>query len=303
MSVIHDFIYSFHMPLMFIISGYVHGKKEHFTSDQKFSGYLRKYAVDIYLPCIYFSFLYWLPKYFTLNEANNVENFGLTSLQDMFMIPIKGHNIYWFLCTLFFVKMIHLSLEAISKRIDINLLLWTILFVAAKFLNVGFIDDTVILSYGFYFHLGFIMMRKTLITESRHPTVFHGALLFAAGSALFLYTYFIGSGNAYTVNAEAIVLSLAMMTMFYALPVRNHFLSECGSCSMVIYVLHVHVIFAMRIIYRFLGLSASVHPSILFIPTVIVSVIIPLLVVYIYRHVKCFRWIEYIFYPGKLLRK
>ena len=289
-----DFIYSFHMPLMFMIAGYVHAKKEHFTSGQKLSGCFRKYAIDIYLPCIYFSFLYWLPKYLML-EADNVENFSLTSMHDMFLIPVKGYTVYWFLCTLFFIKMIHLSLEAISKRIDLNLLLWVVVFVFVKFLDFGFIDRYVRLSHGFYFHLGFILMRKGIITESRHPTAFHGVLLLVAGIIAFLMQY--------VTAAAAICLCLAFMMIFYAAPIKNSFLVECGSCSMVIYVLHVHVIFAVRIIYRFLGLSANVHPFILFILCVAVAVIVPLLVVQLYRHVKCLRWIEYIFYPGRIFSR
>ena len=83
----------------------------------------------------------------------------------------------------------------------------------------------------------------------------------------------------------------------------NALLAECGAASMAIYVLHNFVISALRLIFRRLGLSISVNTVLLFVFCCIMGVIIPLVVTRLYRNVKCLHWVEFVFYPGKLIPK
>lgn len=101
---------------MFIIAGYAHGMKEHFSSGQTYKSYLRKYMIDLYLPCIFFSLIYWLPKYILRSSSiGTAEGLIPTSIDGLFRIPFFGFSAYWFICTLFFVKILHLVFERYLK--------------------------------------------------------------------------------------------------------------------------------------------------------------------------------------------
>ena len=54
-------------------------------------------------------------------------------------------------------------------------------------------------------------------------------------------------------------------------------------------------------IFTVSGLSVSADPVVMFAAAFVPAMVIPLLAVYLYRNVKYLRWIEYIFYPGKLI--
>ena len=289
-----------------MIAGYVHGMKDHFSAGQKFSGYLKKYVVDLYLPCIYFSLAYWLLKYFLISPLNNSLNFteGLTfTSTHLYLIPLTGIREYWFICTLFFVKVIHVAFEGLFRRANVNALFWCIAFIAARFCGMKIFYSTAIFSYGLYFHIGFMMKRKDIISESRHPAAIWGLSLFVAGFMFFLFPYMNDTSNAFTGTAAALFMSIALIMIFYAFGIKNRFLAYCGVFSMVIYALHLYIISFMRFSYRFAGLSSTVNSAILYFVCFIAALFVPLLVIKLYQNVKCFRWIEYIFYPGKLLPK
>ena len=255
--------------------------------------------IDLYLPCIYFSLSYWLLKYFLISPSNNAEGVTLTSTLELCLIPLKGFQEYWFLCTLFFVKVIHAAFEGLCRRANINALFWCVIFAAAKFCGADCLDSMAGLSYGLYFHIGFLMRRNNLI----RPRAIYGVLLFVAGFMFFLLPYVKGSADIFTGTAAALFMSTGLMIMFYAFWIENRFLAYCGIVSMVIYALHNYLIAFMRFAFRLMGLSSAVNPAVLFIVCCFAALFVPLLVIKLYKNVECLSWIEYIFYPSKILTR
>ena len=294
-ALIDGWIYSFHMPLMFMVSGYVDGMR------QKTSGILqriKKCIVSIYLPCLYFSLILWLPKFlWSFLGISNAENFTLASVNDLFRIPFYGFDIYWFLATLFFVKLLHILTERFIPGRSLRALFWLSAFML--YLSCAGIPS--FCYYGLYFFTGFTLRRENIITSGKHPGIICGIILFLAGMIFFSASYFGGLANFFTRDGAAVCSSLGLLIMFYALDIRGAFLALCGANSMVIYVFHGWVISSLRLVFRRLGLSETVNPAVLFVFFCVMAVLLPLCVIRLYRNVKRLGWIEYIFYPGKLI--
>ena len=70
---------------------------------------------------------------------------------------------------------------------------------------------------------------------------------------------------------------------------------------MVVYCLHNYAAASLRMLFTVSGLSSSASPIILAAIGIIFAMTAPLAVVWLYKNVKCLRWIEYIFYPGKMI--
>ena len=294
-ALIYGYIYSFHMPLMFMISGYVDGMKENSSGTL---WQIKKSVVGIYLPCLYFSFLIWFPKFlWSALGINNAEGFNLASVNDLFRIPFYGFDIYWFLCALFFVKLLHILNEHFIPSWKFRVLFWACAFV----LYESWTGAPSFCRYGLYFFIGYTLRQKNLITQDNHPETLWGMLLLFAGMIIFSASYFYGLENVFTRTGAALCTSLALFVIFYAWDIRGKFLAFCGACSMVIYVLHNPVTASLRLIFRRLWLSSSVNPALLFVICCVMCVLVPLCVIMLYKKVNCLRWIEYIFYPGKLI--
>lgn len=314
---IGDYIDCFHMPLFFILSGYAHGMKERFSSGQSLLPYVRKSVIDLYIPGLYFSLLYWLPKYLLVsNPAFATENFRTVSLNDLLRIPLYGFNLYWFLFTLFFVKVLHMFFERYVKRESLHIMFWLLMYSVAVIFFLrdevnSFLRDAAVFlvrdeNYffsvfytGIYFHIGFLMKKYSFIPQK----ISMGILLFLAGTAFFAVSHFYEFRNIFTRTGSSIFTSLALFVIFYDLNINYGLLVTCGVYSMVIYCLHNHVVAFCRVAFRLTGLSSSASPLVLFVICIFFAVLIPLIIVWLYKNVKSLRWIEYIFYPGRYKSK
>lgn len=293
------------MPFMFIIAGYAEGIKS------KVPGTLfrlKKCVVDLYLPCMYFSLAMWLPKFILQNlNLGSANIFDHVSLSRLFKIPFYGFNHCWFLSALFFVKVIHIMLEHLNISRYFQALLWIITFFSYQLLleNAPLFWDNapVFLYYGLYFYAGFVIRRENIVTSACHPKALYGIIFLLAGMIFFSVSYFYGQRNVFTVAAAATFTSLAMFIMFYAWNVGNSLLVTCGVHSMVIFTLHHYVLVMVNIICRYQPAYVSSSPALAFLIVCSAGVLLPIAVIWLYKNVKCLRWIEYIFYPGKLMRK
>lgn len=293
-------IYSFHMPLMFMIAGYVHGMK-----DCRTKGYfycLKKNFVNLYLPCMYFSLIQWCIMYFIF-ASRNPANFGAVTLSDLYTIPFNGLKEYWFLATLFFIKAMHSALECMSCRKILHSLFWIILFFLIKLYSNGLPSSVMHLSHGLYFHLGYIIRQNNYISQSRYPRLLWGIILFLMGLAFHFIPCIYEYNSFSTSTGTALCSCFGLFIIFYALNVNYSILVLDGLYSMVVYCLHNWITASFRMVFTISGMSANSDPVMMFAVSFAFAMILPLCVVWLYKNVKCFRWIEYIFYPGKLLLK
>ena len=89
-------IYSFHVPLFFICSGYLYQKYSHVNSVGAWWFNVRKKAISLGVPYLVFTLLTLVMKAFAGNLANSAE---IGPLQTLLFHPTAP---YWFLYTLFF---------------------------------------------------------------------------------------------------------------------------------------------------------------------------------------------------------
>ncbi len=130
---LHDFIYLFHMPLFFIISGYLyHGTHNDYKS------YIKKKAKRLLTP---FLFFFILPAVVLFVKTNELEVFYSWIKDETFFVsPI------WFLYVMFFTTIIYPLFQKLT--------IWTILSCTIWFLSTHFhfyaFIDTIILSLMFF---------------------------------------------------------------------------------------------------------------------------------------------------------
>lgn len=157
---IYDIIYSFHMPFMFLISGYV----EHMvsTKNQRKQSVMRLFFV-IMVPYFIFSFLLII-----MNVIFGLEKANALSFIRVIIDPVSG---LWFLYALFLFKI----LEMVISRLHINIWIVAILSFLAFILEAGIIQLPGILSYvcafGFSYFVGYILYEKSISTKQYVVTI------------------------------------------------------------------------------------------------------------------------------------
>ena len=288
------------MLFMFMIAGYVHAMKERYG--QSFLPFAKKYFIEIYLPCMYFSFIQIFIM-LTVFSSSNPANFGAVKPGEIYAIPFAGFKEYWFLAALFFVKLLHTFLECRVRSLRAVSVFWIAVFIIAPYLgrmSPSFLHNGILgLTRGLYFHAGYLLKRCKFFSEDKAPKISIGIMLFLAGFALFIAEYIYGVSIP---AVAAICTSLALFVVFNAIKVNYAILVVYGVHSMVVYCLHNWIVAVFRMSFKITGLASSAEPVILFIMCFPAAVLLPLLVVWLYRNVKPLHWIEYIFYPGRLLR-
>lgn len=289
------------MPFMFMIAGYSHGIKEHFHSGQTYIYYLRKYIIDIYIPCLIFSYTYWFSrKFFVPSSSVSTESFHNAYYSELLTIPFFGYSVYWFICALFFVKIVHIFLERYVKHEYMQIIFWVSLFIIINLFREKVPSFFGHFTHGLYFHAGYILKRNKLIRQRK---LLYGIIFFLLGMLCFHASYFLGQRNILTSTGASMFMSLSFFQIFYAFGISYRFLVICGIYSMVIYALHSYIATPFRVIFRMTGLFSSGNPFMLFTLSFVLSLAIPLVIVWLYKNVKCLNWIEYIFYPGRYKRE
>ena len=151
---IYDIIYSFHMPLFFLISGYLYK----FTWSKNNTGVLKKIGnkffnmVPLYLV---FSLVFWLFKYYATLYSNiqMSEHFNFIDLMHIYIAPLAY---LWFLYVLICLFIIIPLLESFIKPVLVFLVLF-LLYIFAPHIEGMFAIVNLIIYGGVYFSLGSIL--------------------------------------------------------------------------------------------------------------------------------------------------
>lgn len=159
-------IYGFHMPLFFFISGYLlHYTQPDLQSIRLFgtNGYLTRKARRLLLPYFVISSLLFVPKAMMSSYAVRPIDLSLNSYIDMLVYPY--HNVlgaFWFLPTIFlvftaFVFMARLSLK-VHPRTYIRMVLLACIAVniCIKFHHESIFNILGVVHYLVYFVMGYI---------------------------------------------------------------------------------------------------------------------------------------------------
>ena len=269
------FIYSFHMPLFFILSGFF--AKDHIYDVKKA---IIKKAKQLLLPYAAINIL----RYITQIMLSGITKASLTNFILSFLyasgsknqsqlsiikVPIVGMT--WFLPALFFCQVIYICLSDFAKKYNISLgLMVVILGLAAYGLN-----DVIWLPFSLqpaigglvFYHVGFLMKKHHIIEDN--PKSIPLSIL-VIGAILWLITIFtktVGmSGNAYPGMCSFIgaICGTYFITQFSKIlekvPLIGKGLLWCGKNSIYIYALHAFDIRILAYLKNFV-LSFYALPS------------------------------------------
>lgn len=266
------YIYTFHMPLFFIISG------SFFKLDRKpgsgtafLSGNLKK----IVYPYFLWSIIQGGIQVAMSGSATTNRSMEASRLLEIPWNPISP---FWFLYALFFSQLIWFLIRDRVKP-EIVLTAAFLVFVALRLTDAPqTLED---IGYGFlYFSAGVWVSQHDIM--QRLPTSWLAAIGIAvAGLALTVGCYLLGVPERLPFVA-AVANLLAVLTLCRAIEAHapaswtTKFLVLFGQCSMGIYVLHILVIGVVRFAEtRVLGVH---NEAILLVSLVIAGVLIPTVV-------------------------
>lgn len=171
-----NLIYSFHMPLFFIISGYVaqHSKNKSIK--------LKKRIISLLYPFILWSFL-----------LNIIVKSNYSSFYETFRYICYPDNGYWFLWVLFYISIIT---DLFYSKIWTLKLVALLLALLVVIFNTPLFGFNLIKYYGIFYFVGIILCRYSLLFRLDSISICAKAVFVCAGVILsLLYMH----DNNYTV--------------------------------------------------------------------------------------------------------
>lgn len=259
LNLIYSFIYIFHMPLFFFISGFFYKNIEK-SRDKAFN--------TLILPYIVFNTIYGLCICFIRNET-----FKLT-------IP---YNEYWFLLSLFSMKIILPYLINIRYILIISFL---VAFVAGFFKDIGLqLSISRTLSFMPFFVFGYYSQRDTIyfIRDKKYLLIITFlficmALYVISNDSISRFCNFFQDspydhklyGPVLRIFQDVCAISI-FLGFFILMPKQKvRLLSYMGRNVMIIYALHVLIIGIIRLIIPTWNMSWLHNSIVLLSPLVIV---------------------------------
>lgn len=284
-SLIRDVIYSFHMPLMFVISGLVaknfsmvnHGS----SCINFFFEFMKKNIIALYIPYLIWGYAFWTVKYFIYAGNRNVTlEDGINLFWNYYDWPV------WYLLILLFIKIIDILIQIMGIKLEYQGLIWLSAFIIGAFFNVYLLSN--ICCYGIFFYIGrYLQDRKK--TLGRLFIIYLFVLV--AGIILYInhYDYF---GKLFTGSS----ISVLFVILFSKFNLTSPVMALIGENSMVPYVLHAYFTIPIRI---FLNKINCGNVFIYIIAESSAAVILSLIIIILMKRIKFLGMLEVLFYPTR----
>ncbi|MEZ5841355.1 MAG: acyltransferase [Hyphomicrobiales bacterium] len=242
-------IYSFHMPLFFVLAGFVSGLKR----ETRLDAFARQTFWGIVMPYLVWSAI-WIGLKASLPGVVNVP-IGLDALLSIAWSPVEH---FWFLYHLFFIRILWFFVgRAGNQTVDIAFFAaLAVAGIAMKALGIGPEIVSGIFLNGAYYGFGMLVLpllvaqvfgRAGVPATAIATVVWLGAAFLAIG----------GSGLA-AVATAALAGSLMTAGLSLLLPEARGFLLRgfafLGEASLAIYVMHLPFAAAARVVLQKAGL-------------------------------------------------
>lgn len=269
---VHYWIYSFHMPLFMILSGYMFYRAYCVKREQKKQRYHLQ-MLNIGMLYFIFGLLKWT------SQTLLVQFVAIpVTLEDLLYLGISPLEELWYLYVMLFLYLIAYRLERIRISENIKLagvLCMSYLGTAMPWTHRFPLDR--ILYYLLYFYLGVFLAKKTEVSLKK------GWPLYAVVAALSA-VWILRHGDIREVPALRIAAALSLSLLFLSILMRERKESKTesrvhqvccflGRYSLEIYVLHCYVIAAGRAFLPKLGIrNLFVSVPILFV----LAILLPL---------------------------
>jgi fucose 4-O-acetylase-like acetyltransferase len=265
-------LYSFHMPLFFLLSGLFVRR----STRRSVAGFISNKMAVLAYPYFVWSIIQGF--FQTLHYASH-----RLTLIDILKIPYVPIDQFWFLYTLFIMMVIYRMLLTISMSDVAFFFLSTVCFVAeiAQFNIIRWNVAHDVASFLIYFAAGTVIARGSILVrfaELKNAWLF---LISAGGyAAVAIGIIAPGQHEAALSPARALagITATVALAIFLSRSARFSFIKLWGKLSLEIYVVHVLASAAIRVaLQRIFGLT---DPMVHFIIGVVAGVYVPILFTY-----------------------
>ena len=267
------FIYSYHMPLFFIISGMTLHLAYIKSDDELKKDKYKSQILNLFLLYVIWALILWGFKMIFSGYVN--EQYGLKDLLNMFIAPLGNYWYLYVLCVLYILVYIF-KLNKVNKYILV--LCGFVLSVFAHYLfNKGLIHFTIyrILFNLFFLCVGMAICSKPKIIENQYLPVISAIISIGLLVAYFAFDYDV-MGEVFVKSVLALTMSLVFIWLFKNIELLNNkFLSICGKYCIYIYLIHFYITAGNRKILPMLGITT---PFLSLIINIVSALLISLLV-------------------------
>ncbi len=297
---IYNVIYLFHMPLYFVISGYVFSIA--YCKAEKLE--IRKVNAQIVNLC--WNYLLWSLLFggFKIIFASRV-NSEIT-VQRLLLLPIKAIDLYWYLYVLIVLYLLAVICKSIHVKRIYTILLSILLIGIYALISLPDLTIFKVLPYAFFFITGMSMAEVKNIRKSILVTVDLVCLLICIWSyvtAIREQALISWTDNALIGGITAFAFSILLFQIFmrFGENKKVHVLDTVGKYGLEIYVMHCFITAGNRSILPKLGVQK-------FVPAVLLNfamaVMIPIMAAVILKKVRIKKTNLHtlIFRPSKALK-
>ncbi|MBQ3528230.1 MAG: acyltransferase [Clostridia bacterium] len=244
LEALERFIYSFHMPLFWIVSGYTFYLAYCKNREERAYRYKNQLLNSIYVYFL-FSTVQWTIQ-FVFSSVTNTK----VSLADLLLMPIRPMSPYWFTFVLVFYYVVFYAFEKVKLPETAKLIIVAVLSALGNPLDIDIVIPLrILLVHMLLFYLGIYFAKvKAMIADSAWAMIL---LSVAAVTLIFVDTVFdipyIPMVSDVLVPAAA---GLFFFNLFYKLSYLNNsrFLCFMGKYSLEIYVTHCIITAGCRVI-------------------------------------------------------
>ncbi len=249
MTLVISIIYSFHMPLLMIISGMLF-KCSYLKNGIVARTRIKRHGMDLLVVYIAFCVLIGIGKI----AFNNFVVKKITFL-DIALILIKPISTYWYLYVLFvfYVAFCIISLKKVDMRIALSVAL--ILSLLSSFITtIEYFSLYNVARYAFFFCIGMVVSEGALFRCYKHFLWMLAGVVVLIGS----YYWYHGVATEHVFGVQAIVgvgVSFGVLSVFYNHRIgSSKLLALLGRYSLDIYVLHQLIyIFVLKVSFMLIN--------------------------------------------------
>lgn len=277
----YDFLYSFHMPLFFILSGFLY----YYT----YSGANLRKIVDKASELIMLYFGYSIVQCLIQIAMAGRINRNVT-FNDIFLLPIYTVPPYWYLYVLAFLYIISYAFRPLNP---VKLIISLILCVISVFgIHISAFSISDIAFYFLFFTIGGLMALKRF--DLRFKKGHFIILLF-----VYIVVVLLGSVSGLGKILRALLLSLIVLSVFCSFSsIKSiRLFNLCGKYCLPIYLLHSYLTAGTRVVLK----AIQCDNILLYLSSgMVLGVVLPITVYKICSFNKCLEWV---FRPSLLFCK
>lgn len=288
-------IYSFHMPLFFIISGYTYFKFEKVKSNYEYKLLLRKKGLDLLIPYFIFCSIQILIKSIISGSTNNS-----VSIKDIILLPIVPQEQFWFLYTLFFIITIVTFIDLKLNKKNILLVFLIVLNMIEIHMKDIVFAITSVCVYAIYFYVGILFAKGYIdkILNFKNKYVIVTIIALYSIFNIFIYNINININIERFISLILALLGSFMIIIITQISLNNTVINYIGKYSYEIFLLHTIFGSGIRIILiKIFNISSiGIH----FISAIIFSILTPIIIGIISKKIKI---IGFLFKPSRYITK